>query len=311
MKILFFALFLCMLQPAIATDAFNEQELAALEKIKATVEGRLRYNRVLLSMLNDEDSSPRERLQNYFQETGSVLAKSLKKGSQKKLTDEVVDSLLQMHIGGVQRDINMLNVTHEIFCTVENYETDFRKNLYFLAMDIETAFLKLRKERGQSREILDDFHEWIFYGHMKNCLEDIQLSSHFVHLAKKFQYTKSSDLLGLLYNPESEADDIRGLIDTMRATPEQLTLLTAHKEDYRAHLLLIQPQIRSLRPVGAIENWDNFGEKKQYFDDFFWPRMQVRRNISDLEKMVAETKYALDCTLADFNQKELLGKKNY
>jgi hypothetical protein len=34
MKFLFLVLFLVILQPAIATEAFNEDELAALEKIK-------------------------------------------------------------------------------------------------------------------------------------------------------------------------------------------------------------------------------------------------------------------------------------
>jgi hypothetical protein len=68
MRILFYIVFACVFQTAMAAEAFNEDELAALEKIKATVEGRLRYNQILLDILNEEGVNASTKLTRYAEE---------------------------------------------------------------------------------------------------------------------------------------------------------------------------------------------------------------------------------------------------
>ena len=128
MRILFYIVFACVFQTAMAAEAFNEDELAALEKIKATVEGRLRYNQILLDILNEDDVEDNIRVENFYLASGF-------KGTEKLRTPQMLKEW-------IEPDFDLLKITHKILEECLTSQENSHECLAFLQMNLDISHKK-------------------------------------------------------------------------------------------------------------------------------------------------------------------------
>jgi|LakMenEpi03Aug12_release.lakeMendotaPanAssembly.Ray.scaffolds.fasta_scaffold133385_2 hypothetical protein len=153
MRILFYIVFACVFQTAMAAEAFNEDELAALEKIKATVEGRLRYNQVLLDILNEDDVEDNIRVENFYLASGF-------KGIEKLRTAQMLKEW-------IEPDFDLLQITHKILEECLTSQENSLECLAFLQMNLDISYKKKLAD-GTDHLYNVSFYELFFYEIMCN-----------------------------------------------------------------------------------------------------------------------------------------------
>jgi len=175
MKFLFLVLFLVILQPAIATEAFNEDELAALEKIKAIVGGRLRYNQILLDILNEDDVEDNIRVENFYLASGF-------KGTEKLRTPQMLKEW-------IEPDFDLLKITHKILEECLTSQENSHECLAFLQMNLDISHKKKLAE-GTDHLYNVSFYELFFYEIMCNYAQAFSLPPFYKDISEMITFER-------------------------------------------------------------------------------------------------------------------------
>lgn len=262
MKLLFLVVFTYVFQTALATEAFNEQELAALEKIKATVEGRLRYNQVLLDILSEGGVENNEKVKNFCIAAGaSVIA-------------NVSASYLAE---GVKADIELLKITQSIVeesqvtpVGIDHYLTFLQMNIELNCMDFSNQFHK-GPLRGRSGD--EHFHELNFYKTMHDYANEA--------FRKALHYNEVFKIISMVDRRfQMRFDDSRfKLFESEYYEIEKKYLLTKDSVIqersficFGQGLFSLHTKLRSLRislQSKSFEKLGNYDAQKDFFDRFF------------------------------------------
>ncbi|MEI7494253.1 MAG: hypothetical protein WCJ92_06635 [Alphaproteobacteria bacterium] len=303
MRFLFFVLFLGMLQPAIATEAFNDQELEALKEIKAIAEGRLRYNQILLDILNEEGVDAATRVKNYSNETGLPA-----------INYNNVD--IEGLINCVTTDISRLTDTKRIVNTCisvknDSTQTNLPEILAFLHMNISFTHMCYHdeyKKRDKRISCNNDFFEYSFYEEM---LENAKLALRAPAFHEELirQFSIEDDGFHIAFNNsayeslKTKYDEISKKQQLVKKEPdlpinawiaETLQLLTLYSN--------CQQRYRNLE---FTEHFEKYETNQKVFGRYFWPAIEIRTHISQLEAKFNDLESALRKQL----EEELLGDR--
>ncbi len=274
MKVLFFILSLVMLQPAIATEAFNEQELSALEKIKATVEGRQRYNQILLDILNEEGVENNERVANFCRAVGVTKRR---------------ESLASDHVKGVTRDIELLSITQRIVEERMTTSKDTTQYLTFLQMNINLAYMNLLDEHTRLSDYAcnNDFHELNFYKKMYDYAKKT--------FRKPFNYNEVVESISMVnkgFQIRLNNSSYEFFLERYKEIKKKYASLadkTMQKNPPHAFIsgfLSLKNRLISQRKIledKPFEKLDNYESQKDFFDRYFWPETKLRTFIHGLD----------------------------
>lgn len=296
MKILFFVLFLGMLQPAIAADAFNEQELAALEKIKATVEGRLRYNQILLDILNEDGVENNEKVANFYRAVGVTQNQQ---------------SLASGHVEGVTRDIELLRSTHRIVEYGMTTLTNTTKYLTFLQMNITLTYMNLLDEHKKihlAYSCNNNFHELDFYKKMRDyAKEDFRKPLNYNEVVESISMVNRSFQIRFA---NTSYDFFLEKYEEIKKKYASLTDKDIEQASFYCLTLDLSSLLDKLTSQRKnfqdkpFEMLDSYDTQKDFFDRYFWPETELRTFIHELGLEANKLLTALTVQL----QEELLGE---
>ena len=186
MKFLFLVLFLVILQPAIATEAFNEDELAALKKIKASVEGRLRYNQVLLDILSEEGVDASTKLTRYAGEINCPESNFRVWGVGSDLAPVAVENFQS----SINHDLNLLKITLKILDECLTSQENSSESLAFLQMNLDISHKKHYDEYSSStnHDCSAEFYEHFFYKIMCNYTQVFRLPPFYKDISESISF---------------------------------------------------------------------------------------------------------------------------
>ncbi len=293
MSVLFFILFFGMLQSATATEALNEQELTALEKIKATVEGRLRYNQILLDILNEDGVENNEKVANFYRAVGVTQAQQ---------------SLASGHVKGVTRDIELLRSTHRIVEERLIPLANITQYLTFLQMNITLTYMNLLDEHKKihlAYSCNNNFHELAFYKKMHDYTKEAfrkplnynEVVESISMVNRSFQIRLDNLSYKFFANKYFEIRKKYDLI--VDKTIQQNSFLC-----FTSYLLSLGDRLKN-RGISfqnkSFEKLGSYDTQKDFFDRYFWPETQLRRFIHELDLQANE----LLTTLTEQLQKKI------
>jgi hypothetical protein len=284
-------------QTVVATEAFNEQELAALEKIKATVEGRLRYNQVLLDILSEGGVENNEKVKNFCIAAGA----------------SVIENVSASYLAeGVKADIELLKITQSIVeeslvtqAGIDHYLTFLQMNIELNCMDFSNQFHK-GPLRGRSGD--EHFHELNFYKTMHDYANEA--------FRKPLHYNEVFKIISMVDRRfQMRFDDSRSKlflseyyeIEKKHSLTEDKVIQERSFICFGQALLSLHAKLGSLRislQSKPFEKLGNYDAQKDFFDRYFWPEIQLRICIHELGLQANNLLTALAVQL----QEELLGE---
>ena len=285
MKFLFLVLLFGMLQPAIATEALNDQELEALEKIKAIVEGRLRYKKINLDRFQDESSL----IQPILYHVNSAGLKLTAVQCVNAAADLDLKLTLFQYLNEVtEKEIKFLENTYKIIQLCLTPQENILQCLTFLKMNIfitHMHFIDCLPNRLAVEDPLDPFpSESSFFQIMLSSAEEaFRAPSGYKEVVKTISFSsgvlsisRPHDAFTLLTEKANGVNARLKHIDQSKIS--FLHELSGWQEKIDA-TILCREQIHCDPSSDLIIQLRDYTYQKKIFDEYFWPITQVRTRI--------------------------------
>jgi hypothetical protein len=144
-----------------------------LEKILATVKGRIRFNENILRMINDEKIPLKERMSEFYGNMGRELIANISEIDLQK-----IQKLAEF---GTNQEIQTLTTTLVICNYAKSGKMDASKSGFFLTVNIYSTIIALElregnlSKEGRQKSICSEYSERPYYKNMKRYLRESDL----------------------------------------------------------------------------------------------------------------------------------------
>ena len=171
-----------------AITSENSNRRGAIENIRATVEGRIRFNQGILKMLRDEQEPIEERVFEYHEMQGATAI-----GFAKIKAITRVEDLLENAKKETIAEIETLTVTRLICALLDNEENEALKGRFLLAVNIYSTIVRLKSlainmSKAQRRVgASNQYSEIPYYTQMKRCLGRVGLPNFHEQIENMFE----------------------------------------------------------------------------------------------------------------------------
>lgn len=315
-----------VIEPIPITDTLGARNRAALEKVKAIVEGRVRFNQSIIKMLKDESVAVEDRISEFCE----------MQGVSKSDIEELVkkpDESLKVVLDCVNYDLNTLTVA-KLICA--NLERDLIKNGFFLAMhvyatiaDLRDSYLRQTKKERQS-SLSNKYSELVYYKRIKRCLYKSSLPD-FHHqfenmfLCKdggiSFKFIKSRSWKSIPSKHSVISAKLARYREQFKGTGDAVhdEFFNAIEESLSSYVSILGSLEKKVELIKASEQFHNkivqfeiFHSLKEAFEARLWPYMQAELEIQRLlENMEATEKSLIEFCAAISVLKSLSNKEKH
>jgi hypothetical protein len=245
--------------PVLAIDPLEQRSrfALALETIKATVEGRIRFNQAILDMLKDEKTPIEERLLEYWKNQGSS-----EEAIRRKFAPINLNEFLARTISGVFDEIQTLTVTKLICLLSEKERCDSLKSGFLLALNIYSSIATLKGHEselsGAEKQHLDssNYSELPHYKKMLKLLKKTNLPDLYDLMDGMFVRDSNKELQ-CSYSPSNILEKISNKFSQLDKQVKKYykNALTEHNDEFQEYQTAIADYSKSYKEI-----WTKFSQ---------------------------------------------------
>ena len=280
---------------ALSADHLSPNNILISENIRATVDGRIRFNQGILRMLNDEKITIEERVSEYHEMQGVTLP---------VMSQVELEKLLQDAKHETTEEIETLRTT-QIVCRVpESGKMPALKSGFFLAINIYSTILRLQLNQShlskalKQKSISSQYSEVPYYEKMQRYLSQSNLPKLHEIMGDLFvpfggnvgfkckvaNLNKASAEIGKLrkqYNKHSDDQQFDAVLDSLYLHCTDFEQLNKSNSAYT----VLSTEFLKHTQV----NFSRFRSLHEGFNVCFWPYIEIELKLQKLLTDIEET----------------------